>query len=515
MKAFRGTILSALLLLIVGAVVLILRPDLLSSEVESTETRLFTFEKHELVHVDVIRPDGSTVGLTEKDGQWIIDGTDFVAGRSMVNRVKHQLHDLTARATVIEKPEAPELYGLGDNAIHVKLSLRDGRALEFLAGDPNPSSVSYYIQPLPGEVVYTVKKSAVDYYSFTLDEFRERRFASFDSKDAVGISAKLAVAGQPPRSLEIESVGEREWQMKAPVDMGAEDDRVRRLFGRVSALKASSFIVIGDNPSPEKLAEYGLDAPQADITVRFASREPLRLRVGKAAPAVDRFDALAYMLIEGDNTVYVAKSGLLEEFSEDPKEMRNRRVVRMKSADVVSVDAVLQARPGEELSGSQGVRFAAEQWVWKDGVPVPGSTPERVAQAFADLQVESFVDDAPKDLAAFGLVEPVARVVLADEAGNERVVRVGGAGEPLKDPEGHERGRRYVLIEGDPAVYLVDDHVLSVIDDLIREGKRKDEADADKARRRERIPSAGDPAPAPEAPAPAAPAPRPMPGGGP
>ncbi len=503
MKAFRGTLIAAAILAAIAVITLLARPELLDPD-RYTEPvghpRLFEFEKHELVKVEVKRPDGDTVTLQEIDGKWTIGGTEFVAGRSMVNRVKHQIHDLTARATVVEQTDQPELYGLGRNAISVALTLRDGRSLEFLAGDPNPSSVSYYLQPVsgdeltPGErgAIYTVKKSAVDYYSLTLDEFRERRFAGFDSKDVTRIQAGLSLEGEgmesAPDQLDVESVGERLWQMRAPVEMAANDDRVRRLMGRVSALKARDFLPVEDDLEP-----FGLAAPRADITVSFASRDPLRLLVGADAPSDNRFEELAYMMLAGDDTIYIARRGLLEEFGQDPAELRNRRVVRMKAADVVAVDAWLEPTEDDDLTGNHGVRFAAEQWVWKDGVPVPGSTPKRVAQTLAELEVHEFIADDVTDLAPYGLDAPVARVVLTDRESAEREVWIGDTGEPLVDPEGHERERYYATVAGSESVYLVEYRVLNVIKDMIREGERKRKKDEEKAARRERIDSIADP----------------------
>lgn len=499
MKAFRGTLIAALVLVLAAVAFLIVRPDVASDEVVG-HPQLFQFEKHELTRVEVLRPvvaggkvtSSDSIVLVEQDGQWIIEGTGFVAGRSMVNRVKHQIHDLTARATVVDAPELPELYGLGDNAITVTLTLRDGQTVSFRAGDPNPSSVSYYVQPLPGETIYTVQKAAVDYYSLTLDEFRERRFAGFDSKDATALDAAVDLPEFKDR-LTIEKVGERMWEMTSPRAMAANDDRVRRLLGRVSALKAKDFVELSSEPTAEELAQYGLDAPRLDVTVRFASREPLRILVGKDAPSDSKYDELAYTLVYGDSTVYIARSGMLEEFAQDPDELRNRKVVRMRASDVVAVDATLRATPDDDLSGSKGVRYAADEWFWKDGVPVPGSTPERVARTLADLEVDAFIDDKPRDLADYGLADPLVVAVLTDAEGNERIVNIGDEGDPWVDPDGNERPRRYASIDGSESVYLVDDRALNVVKDLIREGNRKAKKDAEKIERQERIPSEADP----------------------
>ena len=488
MKAFRGTLLAAATLVLVALVLFVVKPDILSESAESGPPRIFEFEKHEVVRVEVVKPGEDAVVLVEQDGQWTIEGTGFEAGRSMVNRVKHQLHDLTARATVVEAPDAPELYGLGENAIRVQLTLRDGETLGFRAGDPNPSSVSYYIQPEPGDTVYTVKKSAVDYYSLTLDEFRERRFATFDSKDVNRFTAVLSIEGAPER-LDVERTGDRQWQLHAPVEMGANDDRVRRLIGRVNALKARDFVEVSPDERASRFAEMGLDEPRADITLRFGAREPLRVRVGADAPTSNRFEELAYMRLDEEDTVYVARRGILDEFTQDPAELRNRRVVEMRAADVTAVDALLVPDGDDDLAGEHGVRFAAERWFWADGVPFAGSTAERVARSLSELEVDVFVSDAPSGLAAYGLEPPIARVVLSDENGNEKVVRIGTEGDPLIDPEGNPRPRRYVTIEGSSSVYLVGDRVLAVVKDLVREGNRKAKKDAEKAARRERIPS--------------------------
>ena len=62
---------------------------------------IFSFEKHELSRVEVVRPDAEPIVLVEVDGQWVIEGTGHPAGRSMVNRVKHQLHDLTTSGQLL------------------------------------------------------------------------------------------------------------------------------------------------------------------------------------------------------------------------------------------------------------------------------------------------------------------------------------------------------------------------------------------------------------------------------
>lgn len=493
MKAFRGTLLALVALVLVAAVVFMVMPPS-DNVVQSDAVRLFSFEKHELVRISVVQPGNDPIVLFEEDGQWRIDGTDKVASRSMVNRAKHQIHDLEARADLGDHNDL-ERYGLGSLATEVTLTLREGETLKFGVGHPNPTNVSYYIQP-EGDHPYTVKKSASDFWLLLLTDpklARENRFASFDSKDAAGISASLndkALYGEAGQLLELTLVGDQVWEMRSPQEMAANTDRVKRLLGRVSALKARDIIDVPAAELDAKKSEYGLDSPQADITIRFGSREPLHLLIGDAAPSENRHEVLAYMWLESEpDTIYVARSGMLEEFGKDPAELRNRRVVQMKSGDVVAVDVELSVEDDDDLEGRAGVRFLAEQWVWEDGVPVNGSTPDRAAKALADLEVDAFVDDAPSDLSEYGLSAPVARAVLTDRDENERVVLIGVEGDPFVDGEGRERPRRFASVEGDASVYLVSDHSLKVIKDMVRERNRKAEKDSARAENRELIPS--------------------------
>jgi hypothetical protein len=479
MKAFRGTLVVAVLLAVAWFGADFFAPDVAPTFVDSMEPALFRFEKQEVIRVEVKRPDDTLV-LTETDAGWVLEESGFLASRSMVNRVKHQLHDLNARATVIEATEDMALYGLGVQAVHVRVELREGDPIEFLAGDPNPSSVSYYIKPIPGDRIYTVKKSAVDYYSFTLDEFRERRFASFDSKDVEGIEADLPGGER----LRLQRLGEHLWELVEPFPMAASRDKARSLMGRVSGLKAREFARDLPEGDDSDLALYGLASPRALITLSFGNRDPLVLRIGR--PVSDAEDEeLAYMIVEGDRTVYTARQALLEEYGGDPETLRLRRFMRMEGSDVVALKVWLAEGAEGDPAGEVHLRKGVSKWEWADGRPVPGSTPERVATRVAAVRAEEFVADSPGNLGPYGLDAPIARAIVATSDGTQRTLLIGGEGEPWVDPEERPIERYYAMVEEEPAVYLVDRGALAVLQDAVREHSRKVGRDEDKEERRD------------------------------
>lgn len=490
MKAFRGTLIVGIVLLVVWGLVTVLDPSV--KPTEPTTRRLFSFEKQDVARVEIVRPDG-TIVLSEGDDGWLIEGTEFKASRSMVNRIKHQLHDLEARAVVVENPAAPELYGLGQGqAIHVTLTFRDGKQLSFLAGDPNPSGVSYYIQPEEGGTVYTVKKSAVDYYSLGIDEYRERRYATFDSKDAIALEAEFPRSRHP--TLRFVATDENTWELVEPRQMGASLDEVRSLLGRVSAMKALDFVADLEDLESESLAPYGLDLPRARITVRFGTRTPMTLLVGDTLTEDERLqlglfrEEVAWAMLEGEPTVFVSREGLMEDYLQEPSTFRNERIMRVRYEDVREAFVHLEPTPEDpELTGEVRLIREGDVWLWDYGHPVPGSTPERVGMRAAGVEAEEFVEDRPTDLARYGLDKPMATIRVTVEGGGVRTLLLGREGPPRETFEGRVIQRYYAKVEGEDPVYLVDRGVLEVARDALREFRRKEERELDKEARIDRM----------------------------
>ncbi len=498
MKTFRGTLIALVALLALLGAWWVVRPvELTPAErkaaLKGTEKPIFVFEKANLVKVEVTRPEG-TIVLGERADGWWLEGEDLRASRSMVNRVKHQLHDLVARATVVDGPADDALYGLGGSTIHVKLTFRDGSTEQFDAGDPNPTGVSFYIRKTGDTAVYTVKKSAVDYYSLSLAEFRERRFATFDSKDVDALAADLPGG----RRLAFQRTGERSWDMLEPRQLAADDSGIRGLLGRVSALKAIQFVT----DDATDLATYGLDAPRARITIRFSGREPLTLLLGALTGEKDGEYALAYVKLEDEATIYAARDGLLEDYLADPDTFRLTRFARMDPNTLASLVTTFAGDERDaDLTGTVTVRMEADRWLWDTGVPVPGSTPKRLATRVANVQADEFVAEVAPD-AEYGFDTPLATIVMHDRGGESRTIVVGDNAPAILDPEGHARDRFYARALEFPEIYIIDSGLVDVVKDLMREHRRKATGDSEKTERRDRIESERTGAPTPGASAP-------------
>lgn len=469
---FRGALvaLGVLAVLVIGAM-LVERPapvpDLQSPD------RLFSFEQDDLVAFTILhRPDGEDLAFRRVDGRWVTEGRPWVPSSTMMRRAAHQLHDLTARADVGEVGADLDRYGLGPDAIEVRLELRDGTRPAFVVGDPNPTSVSWYVRPLPDGKVYVVKKSAMDFWQAPLDEFREERLVSFDADDAT----RMVVEVDGGRQV-YERVGERVYRMIEPVTQPADRELVRRMLGRLAALRATAFVQDGH----DELGRWELEPGLHRFEVTTEGGETHRVRLGKAAPGDP---PQRYAWVEGADEVILVVDDLLDSFRVTPEAVRDRELLPGRHAWQVASAVVSQG--GERI----GLTNSPDGWRWEDGSAVSGATPRRLVQSAAELRAEAFEDPSGR----YGLELPWATVDLTFEDGGTARISLGDAvsvdvKEPGPvDPSAPSAPRptvtraveqRYARVE-DGAPVRVEGALGSTVADLVRERARKDERDAQK-----------------------------------
>ena len=449
MKEFRGSLIALVLLIVVGG--LYRMQETTEEKQEVQEQVLFRFEKHHVQRVQIRSPDGEEIDLLEKDGKWVVSNKNWTANPSMVNRIKHQLHDLNARTLVTQDADNPTLYGLGKNAIRVSLSFTKGEPISFLVGDPNPSTVSYYIQPIPGTSVYTVKKSAMDYFSHDINAFRNPRFAQFDIKDAQEVHVQ-----SKDGAILFQRDGLGQWQY--PKDsMDVDDGEMRTILSKVAALKAIRFI-----DTPQTVMDYGLNEPRLSIRVSLPNDE---VEVTLGTSFQDGREKLSHVQRKGDPTIYVVRASLEDLIHIQPRSLRNKKVTKVSSKDINQIVGFLNEGGVQTLAR---IEKKADTWSWDDGAPVSGSTPERLATAVADLRVLSF-DEVSTD------IEEQARITYT-ASDQEQTLHIGGVASEVTDEEGITIQRYHAWIGKE--YYTIDGHALRVLNDLAREYRRKKENDA-------------------------------------
>jgi hypothetical protein len=140
---------------------------------------------------------------------------------------------------------------------------------------------------------------------------------------------------------------------------------------------------------------------------------------------------------------------------EEPENASSPKLLSLKQDEITKIE--IQRRDGEttriEKSGDGAWRITAPE-------PLPGdkSAIESLVSSAASLNADKVVEEKPEDLAAFGLKEPHARIVITLKDGKTRTVLLGDDA-----PVG---GGGFAQVDGDPKVYLLTSWVKGGLDKL-------------------------------------------------
>jgi hypothetical protein len=184
------------------------------------------------------------------------------------------------------------------------------------------------------------------------------------------------------------------WRMLAPVATRADRGAVEELVTSVITAKADREI----SASPASLAEFGLDAPKADVTLTLKDGKQLGLQLGGKNPT----GVWVYGREPGKSAVVALPDGVLRDATRPVADFRDKTVLAFDRTSVTGVDI---ATPEERL----GLQAADGKWTLTGAAPRPadGDVVSDFLEKLGSARVKEFVAEAPASLQSFGLDRPV------------------------------------------------------------------------------------------------------------
>ena len=227
-------------------------------------------------------------------------------------------------------------------------------------------------------------------------------------------SVQVEIDGQEP--LVIARTEDDSFRPVYEYDVAFIQPSVNRIAAQGASL--SSRRVIGE---VESLADFGLDDPQAVITVTRTDGTEQVLQVGDLNPGRDAY----YVTRPDDPQVYSVFNTWIRTFLTDLDSLRERTI------PVVAVEALERL----EMTTFEGRTIVAQTLPEWDDDPEMGFAVYAITEAYdrrfqantnwfetlsgtlAGLQIVRFVDDAPTNLSQYGLAPPAGELTIRDPNG--------------------------------------------------------------------------------------------------
>lgn len=229
------------------------------------------------------------------------------------------------------------------------------------------------------------------------------------------------------------------WKVKAAPPRPADDPTVGGILSRLNNLRVEKVSGWKASWAPADLAPFGLDNPDATITVKGTAGGKPVTRVLQVGKVVDSKTGARFARANG-SLVGVLDAGLSKDLTQDAAQFDDRTVARVNN--IIRATCVRDGRT---------VEFAASAQGWIVEKPVE-SAAEPALEAFitgmAAYRADSWLGVATDDqVKALGLDKPVVSWTFSDGAGNQLAKLEVAAARP--------DGKSVARVSGQPKLFLL------------------------------------------------------------
>lgn len=237
-----------------------------------------------------------------------------------------------------------------------------------------------------------------------------------------------------------------EWVLLAPLKAKADRSPVQDIVANLVTARVDREI----DPNPAKLADFGLEPPAAEITVKIKGKtEPLGLLLGGKNPT----GVWVYGKTRDKPAVFVLSELVLRDATKPATDFRDKTILAFEKKDVTG----LEIRVGREHLAAE----AETETKWKVTKPAAHRADGEAISDFLDklkfTKVKEFPAEAPKSLGPYGLDRPAqVTIVLGKE--KDRASRTLLFGKPDAAKKGV-----YAMRPGEPSVLLVGEDVWAAL----------------------------------------------------
>lgn len=352
----------------------------------------------------------------EKDGFTLVrqgDNWSFEApGKYRANpeSVKTWLKGLVDDASIAReiegKPSEMSNYGLDKPQYELVLTGKGGdvRTLQVGKEFPQVTSAGYFAREAKDGRLFLLGSTQVtDIKDKKIEDLRDKRLLPIKDEKEVG---KITIQ-RGAEQLEVVHKGEK-WEVTQPISAPAEGSDVSTLLDQVKR-DADSFA------KDEEMAKAGLDKPR--LVVRVEDKDGTRaIWFGNATK-----DKKVYAAREGENELALVSETEFDSLDKQARlgMLRERKLLTLDRDKITFIE--LQTRGGTTRLQKTG----ANEWQLQD--EKKKARADRVQQVLDAITstATQHIEEAPKDLAKYGLDKPSITVRVNEGTGTSRIVMFG------------------------------------------------------------------------------------------
>lgn len=358
---------------------------------------------------------GDATMLKKDGGTWqITQPVAAKADESEVSGITSALSSIDVVRVVDENPSNLNDYGLSNPRIEIDFKAagdKDYRKL--LIGEKSPTGADLFARRNDEKKVFLIPAFQETTFNKTAFDLRDKALLKFDREKVDGLDVTSG-----GKTLTIAKDG-GDWKITKPLQTRADFGSVEGLVGRLQTVQMKS--IVTSEPTPADLKKYGLDKPDATVTLNAGSARATLL-VGSTAA-----DNTVYARDASKPDVVTVESALLDDLKKGSDDYRRKDLFEFRPFNATHIEITRNGQTVvlDRVKG-QGENAPDK---WHRASPNPGDVDkdkmDGLLSKLSNMRAASFVESTAKT----GIDKPALTVVVKfDEGRKEEKVTFGQAG---------------------------------------------------------------------------------------
>jgi hypothetical protein len=345
-----------------------------------THQKVFSVEADKIDQLTITASSGDTTTLKKVEGDWRETApADAPADAAEASGIVTSLASLDIDRVIEEQPKDLKPYGLDKPRMTIGFQTEDGKQKrQLLIGNKNATGVNMYAKLPNAPRVFLIPSYLETTFDKSSFELRDKTLLSFDRDK---LNAVTIVT--PDHTLALSKAGSDAWTIEQPLKAAGDDLTIENLIGRLQATQMKSIVA----KDPTDLKQYGLDKPQAQVTLTAGSQKTT-LQIGSKAP-----DGNLYARDSAEPKVVTVAASLLDDLTKGPEDFRLKDLFNFRSynANQISITRNGQTLAFQQVQGSGKDAKPTWQQVSPKKASVKDTDMEDLLTQLSGLRASSFV----------------------------------------------------------------------------------------------------------------------------
>ncbi len=369
-------------------------------EEKAKAEKLFPVKKDSIKHIWIHKPTTQFEFEKTADGWMILQPVKTDADESPINSLLYGITNTKKIRTFKASAKDLATYGLDDRAIKLEFSGKGIARQGVKIGDRTPVGGNIFVTKNDSDIII-VSSSFKNSVDKTLFNWRDKKVLHF-KKDKI----REFTLRNPHGKFHFVKEGS-DWKITEPLQTKGENSTINAVlnkleWGRINSVAAET---------PKNLSKYGLSHPAYRLEL-FSGKEKAKLGVSFSRVKNNK----AYGKDDARPHIFVVDSFFVKPFNKTLFDYRDKKITTFDRSKVDRINLLYKSNLMIFEKDSLG------NWHLSTGEKAKNWKITNLLSSLNSLKATSFVDDHPRFLNQYGLLNPEGHIEVY--AGNDKLVEL-------------------------------------------------------------------------------------------